>query len=607
MRDSEIVASIVAGDPRGLAAAYDRYADPLYKYCRTLLRDPAVAADAVQDTFVIAASMLHWLRAPEQLRAWLYAAARNECQRTGDERQGAPALSEALGHSPDFSEDARADLRLLFDAVMNGLNSGEHEVIELQLCAGLAASELADVLGVSPDHAHTLLTRAREQLEVSLSVLLVSRSGRDRCAELRTMLTGWDGRLTAPLRKRLQRHIGHCARCTSTRSYQLRRSLPSLSMGAALTTGAALSFRAAAAPPKSLRERTLALAAGHDPAGAAHRVAVLGRVGEFTRAGFPKQADDAMSAGRHGAGLAMRHAAGGLKTVLRKTAVHSSVRGQAAVTTAGVVAVTAAVAAFSLTGNNQRFTPTADPKVPATFGPPLSFLPPTTRAPVPPRTAALAPGKPSPAPSKTAPARTSAPPQVLSAPPPVQPSTPPPAKRSAPPKVRKSAPPTHSAPPTPAPPPTPRPSPTPTPTPTGTLSASPGGGTLTVEPGGAAQITLSASGGPVSWSVTVANDPDGAVGVFPASGTLTPGNPTATVTVTVSQYLDCGDGSGGDCPTITVSPGGTGYTIWTGHRRHFHKRHHRHSNPAPASAIASITTLTYLTESRRTTINVTRS
>ena len=54
MRDSEVVASIVAGDPAGLAIAYDRYADALYGYCRSLLREPADAADAVHDTFVMA-------------------------------------------------------------------------------------------------------------------------------------------------------------------------------------------------------------------------------------------------------------------------------------------------------------------------------------------------------------------------------------------------------------------------------------------------------------------------------------------------------------------------------------------------------------------------
>src|SRR5579863_9394636 len=81
MRDSEVVASIVAGDALGLAAAYDRYADPLYTYCRTLLADPADAADAVQDTFVIAASRLGQLRDRDRLRPWLYAVARNEALR----------------------------------------------------------------------------------------------------------------------------------------------------------------------------------------------------------------------------------------------------------------------------------------------------------------------------------------------------------------------------------------------------------------------------------------------------------------------------------------------------------------------------------------------
>ena len=43
MRDREIVAAIVAGDPAGLAAAYDSYAAVLYSYCRSLLAEPADA------------------------------------------------------------------------------------------------------------------------------------------------------------------------------------------------------------------------------------------------------------------------------------------------------------------------------------------------------------------------------------------------------------------------------------------------------------------------------------------------------------------------------------------------------------------------------------
>src|SRR5450756_553161 len=105
MRDSEVVASIVAGDPEGLATAYDRYADPLCTYCRTLLGDPADAADAVQDTFVIAASRLDGLRDPDRLRAWLYAVARNESLRILRSKKGTSALDEALDVT-----DASADV-----------------------------------------------------------------------------------------------------------------------------------------------------------------------------------------------------------------------------------------------------------------------------------------------------------------------------------------------------------------------------------------------------------------------------------------------------------------------------------------------------------------
>ena len=77
-------AAIAVGDPGGLAEAYDRYASALYAYCRSLVPDPGDAADAVQDTFVIAAAELAGLHDRHRLRPWLYAVARNEClRRTG--------------------------------------------------------------------------------------------------------------------------------------------------------------------------------------------------------------------------------------------------------------------------------------------------------------------------------------------------------------------------------------------------------------------------------------------------------------------------------------------------------------------------------------------
>src|SRR5271166_4591495 len=47
--DREVAAAIAAGDPAGIALAYDRHAAALYGYCHWILHDPAGAAEALRD------------------------------------------------------------------------------------------------------------------------------------------------------------------------------------------------------------------------------------------------------------------------------------------------------------------------------------------------------------------------------------------------------------------------------------------------------------------------------------------------------------------------------------------------------------------------------
>ena len=257
MRDSELVASIVAGDPDGLAAAYDKYAGDLYGYCRSLLRDPNDAADAVQDTFVIAASKLAGLRDRERLRAWLFAVARNECLHRLKSRNAAAPLHDAPEQADDSVDVGgaaeRAETVALIRAAVGGLNDGERDVIN-QYWHGLEVPEVAAVLGVSRNHAYTLFSRARDQLEASVAVLLVGRSGRRDCATLDSLLGDWDGRLTALLRKRVGRHIDRCGVCSDRRRRELTPSLLyGLSPAALLTLAAARKLAAARWPSRAAR------------------------------------------------------------------------------------------------------------------------------------------------------------------------------------------------------------------------------------------------------------------------------------------------------------------------------------------------------------------
>ena len=111
-----MVAAVVAGDADGIGEAYDRYAASLYAYCHSMLPGPEAAADAVQDTFVIAVSKLDGLRDPDQLDAWLHAVARNECLRQlgpgGPRRPRGPAGAGSAVPGSANADDVRPAVTL---------------------------------------------------------------------------------------------------------------------------------------------------------------------------------------------------------------------------------------------------------------------------------------------------------------------------------------------------------------------------------------------------------------------------------------------------------------------------------------------------------------
>jgi RNA polymerase sigma factor (sigma-70 family) len=279
--DRSLVAALVDGAPHGLAGVYDAYADRLFAYAVTLLRDRDAAADAVHDALLVARERAGQLRDPDKLRPWLYAITRSECLRVLRDRRRAAPLDEAgdvIDETVDIGAGARAaELRELVWSAAESLNPGEREVLDLSVRHGLAGAELAAALGTSVNAAHALTSRARSQLERALGALLVARTGRSECAELDALLVGWDGRLTPLLRKRLARHVDRCDVCGETRKHRLNP--------VALLGGVPLLI----APP-ALRERVVR--DGGDTRLVAHTAALAERAGTWRSDGFPRPVAD---------------------------------------------------------------------------------------------------------------------------------------------------------------------------------------------------------------------------------------------------------------------------------------------------------------------------
>ena len=497
--DHEIVAAIVAGDPAGLAAAYDRYAAALHTYCHTLLGEPADAADAVQDTFIIAAAKLGGLRDPGRLRPWLYAVARNECRRRLRGRAAAVPLDEAgdvTDSAPEVGASAeQQELRSLVRAALSGLNPGEREIIELHLRHELAGADLADALGVPRNQAHALASRARSQFETSLGALLVARTGREYCEELARILDGWDGELTPLVRKRVNRHIEHCETCGARKRRELSPAM-------------LLSMFPVIMLPAGLRNRVLRLVSDSQPSATGYRTHVVRRAEPFRGDGFPEPIDPPRL-GRRGGASSHLLTAGAAAALLLLLA-------GGAMLAANLLHHPGHPAADTLAAGS----PTPSATLPALLPTPTASSPP--------------------APSPSHSAKPTVVPTLATAPPPV---------------------PTVSLTPSPTQKPTPKPTPKPKPTP-GTLAASPVRVALSAVTSANGQttwqgtFTLTASGGPVKgYTISVPAQYAGELTVSPASGSLAAGQ---SVPVTVSAA----SASLFSTATLTVDPGGISVTVY---------------------------------------------
>jgi RNA polymerase sigma-70 factor (ECF subfamily) len=177
-RDEDIVALLAAG---GAELAFERlaarYAPKVYRLCLAMLREPARAEDAAQDSLLRAWRALGSYR-PEAgaLSTWLYAITRNRCLTLAG-RSGPPAASidddavadeVALLAAPAGPDtDGQALLRRLVDA----LPETQRMALTLYYYEERAVAEAAAMLGLPEATLKTHLHRGRAALRARLGEL----------------------------------------------------------------------------------------------------------------------------------------------------------------------------------------------------------------------------------------------------------------------------------------------------------------------------------------------------------------------------------------------------------------------------------------------------
>jgi RNA polymerase sigma factor (sigma-70 family) len=209
--DARLAALVRKGDAGAFEAIYDRHHAALLAFCRHMLGNLHDAEDVLQQTFLRAHRALRERPAPDALRPWLFAIARNRCLTLLAARRESADAPE--GFEPGFdglAEDVarRADLRELVGDLAR-LPDEQREALVLFELGGSSQAEIAGVLGCPPAKVKALVFQAR-------STLIAERDARSMpCEAIRRQLSVARGGVLR--RGSLRRHVRQCAPCDAYR------------------------------------------------------------------------------------------------------------------------------------------------------------------------------------------------------------------------------------------------------------------------------------------------------------------------------------------------------------------------------------------------------
>lgn len=157
------------GDREALGALWEALTPKLFGYLINVTRDPALAEDLLQTTWMRAIDALPRFQ-PRGIRigAWLFAIARNECRQYW-RKSGWEIPFDPTKH--DWADNGREELedKILTDQILFNLSENDREILRLRYIADLPLNDIARVLNLNfvtvRVRVHRALVRARAALD----------------------------------------------------------------------------------------------------------------------------------------------------------------------------------------------------------------------------------------------------------------------------------------------------------------------------------------------------------------------------------------------------------------------------------------------------------
>jgi RNA polymerase sigma-70 factor (ECF subfamily) len=165
---AQAVARAKAGDDEALRFLYVRYADNVYGYVRSIVRDDYEAEDVTQHVFAKLMTVLpKYQERTVPFAAWILRVARNVAVDHMRQRRAIPCEEvRELDERKDHGEAQQISLTLR--EALDSLPDDQRQVLVLRHVVGLTPGEIAGCLGKTEPSVHGLHHRGRGSMRSAL-------------------------------------------------------------------------------------------------------------------------------------------------------------------------------------------------------------------------------------------------------------------------------------------------------------------------------------------------------------------------------------------------------------------------------------------------------
>ncbi len=173
--DEYLILRCQDGDTVALSSLISKWQQPFQRYAMIVAKDPDLAADIVQDSWIKIIKALPRLRDPSRFQAWAYRIVNNRCMdvlRKRNQREEA-TTSPVMKTSPIKRLEDRDHIQSLLEQ----LSEKHRSVLALHYLLGFEIDEIAKITKTAKGTVKSRLFNAREKFRILLEGGEVNRPG----------------------------------------------------------------------------------------------------------------------------------------------------------------------------------------------------------------------------------------------------------------------------------------------------------------------------------------------------------------------------------------------------------------------------------------------